>query len=907
MFKNLEQLGLGNLWFSRAGKYDQQHQGTFADESVVAALKELNGAGFNFKPQISAGYANVGHSNNKGGEHINGSTVDFGLSGMNAGQQKQLKDWLMANGASRFLEEGTGTTNHHFHVGFGGKNKAKDTQAQQQATNNALLQNLPQVQQFKPTPTIQNQTPDAYNQLRAKQQQILANLTSQAVVPKDTGNMLGAAVEGFSPIIAEQTGLHGPQDPSWIDQGAGLLGTAGRSIAGFLGGPVVGFANLLGQGGENEVYRQEAQLKAGNRSGYNVPAIATGALANTALGAVAPGYGGSLLSKVGTGALLGAAGTAAPLLVDDQTSNQERINAGLFGAASGGLFGGASHFLPGHAKAIPEPTAKDPLLLTGGKSPLQIGGDVYTPPSHQLTGDVATILPDGSVMLKQTPMGKAANLNLAPEHPLLTGTNPEAPKMLTGGQAPKLLTGDVPLETAPGREMIVGPGEGQKKFRRSTASRAETDVQNLSGTLVHNTTPEMQGTRLGAEGDQGVLLRGRKLPGSIERLAPDEVIPGQTIEPEATIPPVETQPSPVVPKLQPDGLYAKDTISPASDITFEGRRAAQKGLRAIADEQARPKEDFKILEVEPKKFMIHDTKLPVTKNLRNESPVSNVSESTLPNTPEQIVTPQNEALTPSETIASDVGVQPKKVEPQVETVSKGGNERTTRFNYEPSDPLDHHRSLGEMFQKQPDYAFNEPKQYLKVKANDGVKTLRGDVNEELSAGRWQTAIDNGQNLSFPYWGEGNTSGVKWKTVTPKYFSTTGTGALKGVGVNNEGKLAEYFFDAFDGRTNSGYPSGMLSPPQVVKGKSFEINEATTRAKKTSSDKLQAKRADVKDLTQVLPKDHPSAKEVERIAKVLSKRKLSVTELNQAHEMIKRLTDDAKDALLKSIENTEGKC
>lgn len=112
---NLERQGYKNLWFSRAGQYDKTHGGTYGNEFDRGLLAQLDSAPLGFKPQISAGYANIGHSNGKGGEHVNPGVFDIGLSGRTPAQAQQLKQLLTSQGVP-FLEEGSGTSNWHLHV-----------------------------------------------------------------------------------------------------------------------------------------------------------------------------------------------------------------------------------------------------------------------------------------------------------------------------------------------------------------------------------------------------------------------------------------------------------------------------------------------------------------------------------------------------------------------------------------------------------------------------------------------------------------------------------------------------------------------------------------------------------------------------------------------------------------------
>jgi hypothetical protein len=72
-----------------------------------------------YKLQLSAGGGvHTGHSNGQGGEHTDPNTFDLGLSGTNARQAKLLLRRLIAGGAN-VLEEGKGTSNHHYHVRAG--------------------------------------------------------------------------------------------------------------------------------------------------------------------------------------------------------------------------------------------------------------------------------------------------------------------------------------------------------------------------------------------------------------------------------------------------------------------------------------------------------------------------------------------------------------------------------------------------------------------------------------------------------------------------------------------------------------------------------------------------------------------------------------------------------------------
>jgi hypothetical protein len=120
---NLENQGYNNIWFSRAGRYDQAHKGTFGNQGMVDLVAALNNEHFGFKPQVSAGYADIGHSNGKGGEHVGGGVFDIGLSGRNKQEAQQLKNWLSNQGVD-YLEESPGTNNWHLHVRGqgGGKN-----------------------------------------------------------------------------------------------------------------------------------------------------------------------------------------------------------------------------------------------------------------------------------------------------------------------------------------------------------------------------------------------------------------------------------------------------------------------------------------------------------------------------------------------------------------------------------------------------------------------------------------------------------------------------------------------------------------------------------------------------------------------------------------------------------------
>ncbi len=112
---NLEKLKLGNYWFSRAGRYDRQKGGTFGDERSIALLRALQ---LPFQAQVSAGYANFGHSNNKGGEHAQGA-IDFGFSSLNRKQQQALINRVKELGYD-YIHEDPGGPNDHLHVRTGG-------------------------------------------------------------------------------------------------------------------------------------------------------------------------------------------------------------------------------------------------------------------------------------------------------------------------------------------------------------------------------------------------------------------------------------------------------------------------------------------------------------------------------------------------------------------------------------------------------------------------------------------------------------------------------------------------------------------------------------------------------------------------------------------------------------------
>lgn len=122
---NAEKKGYKNLYFSRAGQYDRAHNGTYGDDKMLSYLSELENAGLGFKPQISAGYANIGHSDGKGGEHTRPGVFDIGLSNLNPSQKVAIRKWFDSHGYDYLYEDPNGK-NEHIHVR--GKKNSKNTQ-----------------------------------------------------------------------------------------------------------------------------------------------------------------------------------------------------------------------------------------------------------------------------------------------------------------------------------------------------------------------------------------------------------------------------------------------------------------------------------------------------------------------------------------------------------------------------------------------------------------------------------------------------------------------------------------------------------------------------------------------------------------------------------------------------------
>lgn len=122
-----EQLkGTKGLWFSRAGRYDRSHGGTYGNPELVPILQQL-AKNSGVPIQVSAGWANVGHSNGRGGEHADpsGMTVDLGLSGLNTQQRKKLLNAATSMGYNNYLYEDPNGPNAHYHFRFGKGGKPK--------------------------------------------------------------------------------------------------------------------------------------------------------------------------------------------------------------------------------------------------------------------------------------------------------------------------------------------------------------------------------------------------------------------------------------------------------------------------------------------------------------------------------------------------------------------------------------------------------------------------------------------------------------------------------------------------------------------------------------------------------------------------------------------------------------
>jgi hypothetical protein len=90
--QNLEKLGLKKVFFSHAGQYDKIH-GTYGSPEAARFLQNMDMSDLGFRPQVSAGYADIGHSNGKGGEHTSGNVLDVGFSGMSKPQIQNLLNW----------------------------------------------------------------------------------------------------------------------------------------------------------------------------------------------------------------------------------------------------------------------------------------------------------------------------------------------------------------------------------------------------------------------------------------------------------------------------------------------------------------------------------------------------------------------------------------------------------------------------------------------------------------------------------------------------------------------------------------------------------------------------------------------------------------------------------------------
>ena len=248
---NLETQGYNNLWFSRAGKYDQAHKGTYGDNRSKELLAALNNAQLGFKPQISAGYANIGHSDGKGGEHTRPGVFDIGLSGRSSKDARKLKELLAAQGVD-FLEEGTGTGNWHLHVRGTGKGKGQPVQSNAYPAG-------PKVTEFK-VPSIPagakvvpldfaTGIPSAQQAQQANAARMQALTPQPASMPQSSQKKDLNAFSAIDSILADV----GKPQPKPQPKPPGFLEQAGAAIQ--------GMGNEIGKGIQTEIQQGFTQPK----------------------------------------------------------------------------------------------------------------------------------------------------------------------------------------------------------------------------------------------------------------------------------------------------------------------------------------------------------------------------------------------------------------------------------------------------------------------------------------------------------------------------------------------------------------------------------------------------------------------------------------------------------------------
>lgn len=367
---NLDKQGYKNLYFSHAGKYDQQHHGTFGNQGTVDLLAQLDKSNLGFQPQISAGYANIGHSNGKGGEHIDPGVFDIGLAGRTQRQAQQLKSFFESRGID-VLEEDRGTANWHLHV-RGGSQKAQPRT--QSAAKPAAAAAPVAVAPNKPVDLLLPLTQDIHGNILTR---------------KSTQGVTGAEIEQFvQSNIPQQVKLDAPpptpvdKDNPWAAMDAAILEAGKPKPA--PAAPVTqpngfdqfgaGFQNALTGFTNDELARRAGGFwgGAGNILG-TLGFVGGSGLAGAGLGSVVPGAG----TAGGGVAGLVAGGTAAGGLQEAQRERLagEQMNLLKIGGASaiGGLtslpVGGAASTL---GRTILKNAAIDAGINTAGDVGLQM-------------------------------------------------------------------------------------------------------------------------------------------------------------------------------------------------------------------------------------------------------------------------------------------------------------------------------------------------------------------------------------------------------------------------------------------------------------------------------------------------------------------------------------------------------
>lgn len=154
--KNLSKQGIKNLDFIPVGRYDKDHGGIYGDDRYIAAAKQA-AAYKGVHAGITAGYANYGHSNGKGGEHLAGALDFDGLRYKSAAEKQKFVNHLKNSGLydDVFVEK-----DGHIHGRLKGVGSAgPQSTAPAPIRIDASPVNLPAAPEFKPNKVILESTP----------------------------------------------------------------------------------------------------------------------------------------------------------------------------------------------------------------------------------------------------------------------------------------------------------------------------------------------------------------------------------------------------------------------------------------------------------------------------------------------------------------------------------------------------------------------------------------------------------------------------------------------------------------------------------------------------------------------------------------------------------------------------